>query len=380
MAFAEYCIMGKNLQSSNLMKKLLVICQNYPSPENPFSQPFIHTRLREYSKFFDVKVISFATNINYELDGIKVFSENGSHDILRNSTFETLISHAPNIRNHQRFIVKNFFKFKKFVFIFHGYEVIDIQKRVFSQKTLFDFPYPFSPLAKIYHKIKLPITCLFLKTVNLFKKCNFIFVSQQLLKEAREDLGCSVFNDKVNTFIVHNPINPFFFESKFESSNDFDFVCIRPFDDPKYGVDIFIKLAENNPDFTFHLYGKGILPKEVTIPKNLSIFRTFFSAAEMTTMLSKYRAAILPTRWDSQGVMACEIAALGMPLITSKLAVVEEFLGKNENVILLENENFHQCNLSNLRFLTNKDTFNRFSFENTTMKEIQVVSDQANLV
>lgn len=359
------------------MKKLLVLCQNYPSVENPFSQPFIHYRLKEYIKFFDITVLSFAANKDYIIDGVKVVSEVNFKPHSEIKHFDLVISHAPNVRNHLRFILLNLFEFKKITFIFHGYEVIDIHKRVYDQETHYEFPHNYSLASKFYHKIKLPLTCMFLHLLKGITKLNFIFVSNQLLKEAMEDLKCGVFKENKNSFVVNNPINPEFY-SKFESTEEFDFVCIRPFDDPKYGIDIFIKLAENNPSFKFHLYGKGSLPKVKELPRNLTIFNKFLSAPEMILTLKKYKSAILPTRWDSQGVLACELAAYGMPLLTSKLAVCEEFLGAFPNVKLVDNNIFHELDLSKINFTPYAHSTQLYSHELTTHKEIQVIQTFIN--
>ncbi len=354
------------------LKKVLVICQNYPSRENPFSQPFIHNRLKEFYKVFDLSVVSFAATESYEMDGIKVYSEKDFSKHFGMTTFDSLISHAPNIRNHYRFILRNFFNFMNILFIFHGYEVIDIQKRIYNQPTQLKFPHPYPLISKIYHKLKLPITSLFLSILKTLKKCNFIFVSQELLKEATEDLKCNLFKNEKDTFVVNNPINSIFNSTSYQPTNEFDFICIRPFDDPKYGIDIFIKLAEYNPEFSFHLHGKGTLPVFKTWPSNLKVFHKYISPMELPSILNKYRAAILPTRWDSQGVLACEIATLGMPLLTSELPVCKEMLSDLKNVIFINNNNFHEIKLSELKLVSHKTFSTIFSHERTTNKEIEI--------
>lgn len=356
------------------MKKLLILCQNYPSQENPFSQPFVHYRLREYLPFFDVTVLSFASRDDYEYEGVKVFSEKSAKEIFNNTSYDLVISHAPNVRNHQRFLLTNIFKIKKLLFIFHGYEVINIHKRVYNQKTHFDFPSQYSFLSKFYHSIKLPITCLFLKFVNRLTKCCFIFVSNSLLNEASEDLSCNILKKGFNTFIINNPIDNKFFKAKYASKARFDHVCIRPFHDPKYGIDIFIKLAENHPDKTFHLFGAGQLPK-FAIPKNLTIFHKFLKSDEIIETLKNYKSAVLPTRWDSQGVLACEIAATGMPLYTSDLSVCREMLSNYENVTFCPNDQFHLIKLENeVPYYPIKEK-HLFSHSNTTHKEISLVKN-----
>jgi glycosyltransferase involved in cell wall biosynthesis len=356
------------------MKKLLVICQNYPSPENPFSQPFIHYRLKEYLSHFSVSVLSFGSRKDYKYEEVCVFTEKSIREMLNTNCYDLVISHAPNIRNHQRFLTMNIFKFKKILFIFHGYEVIDIHKRIYNQKTHYDFPTKYSLLSKFYHRIKLPLTCLFFKFINSLINCCFVFVSESLHVEAKEDLGCHLFYKDINTFIINNPISFDFQNTCYNPTPIFDYVCVRPFSDPKYGVDIFIKLAENHPHRSFHLYGSGQLPTLKQVPTNLKIIEHFLKAEELIALLNNYHVAILPTRWDSQGVLACEIAATGMPLFTSDLSVCKEILGNFENVKFYKNEIFHSINLDNEHPGHFKEKQSLFSHANTTHKEIRLVN------
>lgn len=352
--------------------RILVLCQNYPSKENPFAQPFIHSRLLDYQKHFDVTVLNFVATNDYVYEGIKVITEK-SFDTNYSHKVDVVISHAVNIRNHQRFILNNFNSLENFVFIFHGYEVIDILKRVYSQKTLFSFSEKITPLMKIYHKLKLPVTFSFLKLLSKIKKTHFVFVSQTLLDEVKSDLNSKTFFNQTNTQVIHNPINKAFYKSKYEYSGEFDYICLRPFDDPKYGIDLFIEMARNNPSHRFHLYGKGTILNETDLPKNLEIKRNFINPEELPALLNKYKAAILPTRWDSQGVLACEIAEFGMPLLTSDLKVCREFLGKHENVQLISNESFPVIKVDEVKLNPSTQPIKKFDMESTSQKEIDLI-------
>jgi glycosyltransferase involved in cell wall biosynthesis len=354
------------------MKKILVICQNYPSPGNPFSQPFIHTRLLEYVKFFDVTVLSFAAKEQYSFEGVNVINEREFTKVYRNIKFDLAISHAPNIRNHYRFLFYNVFSFNRLMFVFHGYEVIDIHKRIYNQKTHYEFPYKHSGLVRLYHKSKLPLTCMLLNILSRIKVCGFVFVSNVLLREAKEDLKSNLFHENRNTFIVNNPINELFNTLGYEPEQKSDFICIRPFDDSKYGVDIFIALARNNPAYTFHLYGKGVLPKVQSLPQNLKVIDGFMTSSKLIKTLNNYRGVILPTRWDSQGVLGCEIAAYGMPIITSDLEVCREMLSRYPNVTLVSNEIFDSLDLTSAKLKAEKIDRKFYTHKETTYVEIDI--------
>ena len=49
----------------------------------------------------------------------------------------------------------------------------------------------------------------------------------------------------------------------------------------------------------------------------------------------------MPTRTDAQGLMMCEMASIGIPLITSDIPVCHESLGNFNNVAMINNENYN---------------------------------------
>lgn len=360
-------------------KFVLILCQNYPSEHLPHSQAFIHTRLKNYPKNFNLKVISFSAQEDYTLDGVEVYTERSFLKKFPSKEIELLISHAPNLRNHFRFIIQNFHSFHKILFFFHGYEIIDVDKRVYQQKTHLTFIDQPSSFFRFYQKAKLPLLRVLFLALKTMKFCRFVFVSKTLVNETNEDLKSGIFKNDLNFDIIHNAISEDY--QKLLHTPDkvqHDFICIRPFNDPKYGVDIFIKLAENNPRYSFHLYGKGSLPKVEKLPSNLSVFEKFLLPQELPVVLCRYRAAILPTRWDSQGVLACEAATLGMPVITSDLPVCREILNRFENVVFEPNEKFHELDLSKFNISSKKITDYPFELKKTVDAEINLINKILN--
>jgi hypothetical protein len=354
--------------------KILVLAQNYPSDDKPFVQAFIHTRLKCYPVNFEITVLNFSTKVDYIFEGVRVICEASFLKDVR--LYDIVISHAPNLRNHIRFLALNLFSYRSIIFTFHGHEVIDLVRRIYSQKTIHRFPKALSLKFKAYNMIKLPILRLSLKILNKLKKSHFIFVSKTLFDEAVTDLKeKSLFKLGYNTSIIYNPINPSFYE-KIEIPEPLkgDFICIRPFDEPKYGVDIYIELAIRNPSYDFHLFGQGSLPN-TKIPNNLKISYGFIHPDKLPKLLKGFKVAILPTRWDSQGVLACEITAMGMPLLTSKLSVCEEFLESFSNVKLISNDIFHKIEVSTLFSIPNSPPLKILTSETTSQREINLIQD-----
>ncbi|TOB88291.1 hypothetical protein CGJ97_21680, partial [Vibrio parahaemolyticus] len=81
-------------------------------------------------------------------------------------------------------------------------------------------------------------------------------------------------------------------------------------------------------------------------------------------------------RCDAQGVMACEIATYGMPLITTNISVNKEMFKDFSNVKLLSFDDFDKSiNLLNLEsiYTSEKRNLERFSFNNTLRKELDLI-------
>ena len=55
-------------------------------------------------------------------------------------------------------------------------------------------------------------------------------------------------------------------------------------------------------------------------------------------VIQQSRCALMPTRTDAQGLMMCEMASTGMPLITSDIPVCREVFAQFENIAYIPNE------------------------------------------
>lgn len=72
----------------------------------------------------DFTVINFNSDEECMIDGVKIVSLNYYNDNCNSDYFDMLISHAPNLRNHYRFIKKYEKRFLHILFFFHGHEVL----------------------------------------------------------------------------------------------------------------------------------------------------------------------------------------------------------------------------------------------------------------
>ncbi|TOA40349.1 glycosyltransferase, partial [Vibrio parahaemolyticus] len=95
-----------------------------------------------------------------------------------------------------------------------------------------------------------------------------------------------------------------------------------------------------NPNKKIHIYGKGRYFNYNEAPENLTVFNEFIKQEDIPSVLNKYRAALMPTRCDAQGVMVCEIATFGMPVLTTDIPVNDEMFADFQNVVRLKEEVF----------------------------------------
>lgn len=325
--------------------KILILSETYPSPDNIYAMGFVHSRSLEYRRLgHEVTVLSFSAERAYEFEGVRVCTEGDVRARVVPPTgtvpctvpdIDAVFSHAPNLRHHLRFL--NDFPALPLLFFLHGHEVL---------LTLRHYPAPFafdrSPRERLgrllraaYDPIKLLAFRRFCQRRRAHgHRLGLVFVSEWM---RRETVACSPWMaraDDLPTRVIPNAVNPAFIAGHYTpaAEPDADFICIRPFDNPKYAVDQVAAWARRCPDRLFHVFGKGRYFDIHPPPSNLSVFKRFVAQAEIPALLDRYRACAMPTRLDSQGVMGCEMASYGIPLFTSDMDVTREVLGGFDNV------------------------------------------------
>lgn len=354
--------------------KILVAVADYPNEEK-ISMMYVHTRNLYYkNNNIDIEVLNFSSKTFYEYEGIRVISLNDFK--LNKKEYDLLLCHAPNIKNHYLFLKKYEKFFKKIIFFFHGHEVLKVNK-VYSK------PYFYIKRNKIkeffqdgYDDIKLFLwRNYFLK---LAKKSYFIFVSQWMLEEFKKwvKLDEKSLNNRIS--ITYNSIGEIFKTNFYNSYNlkKYDFITIRGnLDGSKYCIDLICKLAKNNPNYSFLLVGKGEFFKYNEKPENLEWRDVYCNHKKIIELLNEARCALMPTRTDAQGLMACEMASFGIPLITSDISVCHEIFKGFKNVKFINNNDPNNNFEKKYQELISSGTEVRnlkYSSENTIKNEIKI--------
>lgn len=359
--------------------RLLVVAEDYPTSTSG-AMAFVHTRCVEYlerDKTIDLYVLSFKTQKNYTIDSVRVISLSSCEKLIDEFQFDILISHAPNVKHHMRFIGKYEKKFHDIVFFFHGHEALRIIK-------YYPDPYEFlqrkaripKGIQTIYDNVKLFIlkrTVLQLRKKN---KIHLVFVSHWMEEQffINTKIEKSLLDDI--TTVIYNSIQKGFEKNFYvaDAPKKYDFVTIRGnLDGSKYGVDMICRLAENNPNVSFLLYGKGDYFQYCTKPNNLELREGYLSPNEMIPVLNECKCALMLSRLDAQGVMACEMASFGMPLITSDMPIFHEVFKGFDNVQFISNDALEtdlQSMLENRRHSREKK--HTFYAENTIQRELEL--------
>lgn len=354
--------------------KVLVCAQDYPNNDGHVTLMYIHTRNLHYKlRGIDVTVLNFSATENYFIDGISVITPSFYDNNL--PIFDLLILHAANLRNHYRFLKKYGDRFAHFIFFFHGHEVMRINHDYAK-------PYPYvkkngiNSLAQdVYDELKLKIWRQFFIKNNF--KIEFVFVSNWMYEIFKKNIRIpeSLIANKVH--ITYNNVGKEFETETYDPAieKEYDFVTVRSFlDGAKYAIDLVNQWAANSPRSKFLVVGKGEFFQHYEKAENIEWRNQTMTHDEIVDILQHSRFALMPTRTDSQGLMMCEMAAFGIPVITSDIPVCHEVFDGFENVWYLNNEELDRS-LDDFKSVPNdclKDS--RYYIANTVEKEVELIN------
>lgn len=359
------------------MNKLLILVKKYPSDEEPYALTYVHSRCIEYQKkgiAFDV--LSFDTKRKYSYQKVNIITKSEAASKIRE--YSHIVSHAPNLRQHLPFLIKYCIGKQK-IFFLHGHEIL-IKKNHYPRAYSFTFKNDFHKttstlINNTYDKIK---TAILRQLIKKTRNSKFILVSEHLKKIAETDLKIEFPSTK--TSIINNCVNEKFISNTYAAASPkkADLITIRQLDNSTYCLDVVHRLAIANPTLKFTVYGKGHFFDHNPMPENINFIQSFFKHEELLEILSQHRAALMPTRHDSQGVMSCEMATFGIPLITSNIKVCNEIFSEMPNVALIDNE--ETINLDTL-IQTLQDNLSppnksKFNPANTTDKELNTIIEK----
>ena len=352
--------------------RALVLVEHYPDNNGDTNMMYVHVRNKYYVKNgYDVDVLCFSKKESYCYDNINVLclSDFKTSSALQ---YDVLILHAANLRNHYRFLKKYGSLFKKKIFFYHGHEVLMINYTYskpysYMKKSLLRFV-----LQNIYDKYKLSVWRKYLSTH--VDDTFLIFVSQWMKSQFLHWTKLNAADIDGRSAITYNCVGKTFEKETYNDKTDkeFDFVTIRGnLDNSKYSVDIVNRIAKNTPTGKFLLIGKGNIFNYIEKASNLTWINTTLNHTEITEYLNKARFALMPTRTDAQGVMMCEMAAFGIPVITSDIDVCHEVFGDFPNVFYINNGDENLCLNQYVKARTNCIKMEKYYEDNTVARELE---------
>ena len=364
------------------MEGVLVLVANYPDDNGKIAMKYVHIRNLYYKKNgIKVTVLNFNAKNDYEYEGIKVISLKTYYRNRQTYKNSILILHAANIRNHFLFLIKNGTNFERFIFFYHGHEVL---------KTKDTYPEPYyyihqkgrlyKGLVNVYDNIKLFIWKRYLPSI--VEKSDFIFVSKWMLDKFVKYTNLSKEKLK-HCYIIPNSIGKVFEENNYDFSmkKKYDFVTIRGnLDGSKYCMDIVNSLAKYNKENSFLVIGKGKFFSYYKKAENITWIDKNLSHEEIIEVLNLAKCALMPTRLDAQGVMMCEMASFGIPVITSDIDICQEIKANYSNMYLIDNSN---CDIDLAKYLqvalkkSNVGKKKPFTMAETVGREIQIIKNKA---
>lgn len=324
-----------------MAKNVLVLVQSYPKGERK-DLMYVHTRNLYYKEHgIDLTVLNFSTSDEYKYEGIQVIPRSKFEN--NPTRYDVFIAHAPNVRNHYMFLRKWGGYCNRLIFFFHGHEVLrlsrDYPKDYSYIKSSATLPMTFQDL---YDTFKFSIYHHYYKKIAY--KSDFVFVSEWMRKRFFNYLNLTEKDLLGHTHVISNSVGSVFEVNDYQPSSkpQFDFITIRGnLDGSKYCIDLLVELARKNPLLNFLLVGRGQFFNHTEKPDNITWLNKQLSHNEMIKLINNCSCALMLTRTDAQGVMACELATFGIPTIVSDIEICRDVFSCYSNVSFLTNDVEH---------------------------------------
>lgn len=357
------------------MPKVLVACVDYPSNRS-LAMRFVHERNKYYIKNgINVEVLSFSCKENYLYDDINVFSLETVTDNIEKYKDYTLICHAPNVRNHYLFLKKYKNCFKKVIFFFHGHEIVKLSETYPKEYGFLKKKWYRKYIQDLYDIYKLSVWKNYFEKTD--KTSELVFVSDSLKQDFYNYVKIREEFIEYRCHIIHNCIGRLFALEQYDvnKEKEFDYITIRDdLDSPVYCIDLICQLARQNADKRFLIIGKGEFFNHYAKADNVVHIDRHLKHEELINYINISRQALMPTKRDSQGVMSCELATFGIPVITSDLYVCKEMFGSFNNVMMLNEKELFEKPLPSIQ---GSPCINEKFFEkNTIFKEIELIKKE----
>lgn len=319
---------------------VLVLSNNYPSPQSLYRNMFVHKRVMAYKGeglVCDVMCMNvFCKNEYGEFEGINVVK--GQADKLRNilndGNIDTVCVHF--LERSMWEVLKCYGKRIRILVWLHGAEIQPWWRREYNYTSSSELEEAKEKSAErqafwkeVFEEIE---------NYNI----HFIIVSQYFADEIFKDNNVILPKEKYS--IIHNYIDTNMFEYvRKDEGQRKKLLSIRPYASNKYANDLTVKCIKElakEPFFKelkFCIMGSGEQFDKITAPlkkySNVVLEKRFLRQDEIATLHKEHGIFITPTRMDAQGVSRDEAMSSGLVPVTNAVTAIPEFVDNSCGIL-----------------------------------------------
>lgn len=339
-----------NLSCFLTRSNVLILSNQYPSPDALYRNMFVHKRVMAYKQagmLCDVMRMNiFCQNRFSEFEGINVIEGQAERlgNILETGNIDTVCVHFLD-RNMWE-ILKHFGSGIRILVWLHGAEIQPWWRREYnySVKSELEKAKKESEERQAFWKE------VFSEIDNY--NIHFIFVSKYFSNEIFEDNHIQLPPDKYS--IIHNCIDTEMFDYiKKDPEQRKKLLSIRPYASNKYANDLTVKCIEElskEPFFKelqFMIMGSGEHFDRITAPlkkyPNVALEKRFLRQDEIAALHKHYGIFITPTRMDAQGVSRDEAMSSGLVPVTNAVTAIPEFVDETCGILAPEEDHLQMA-------------------------------------
>lgn len=356
---------------------VLVLSNQYPSPQELYRNMFVHKRVMAYKKesfLCDVMRMNIYCSNNFrEFEGINIIEGQSDRlgNILETGNIDTVCVHF--LDRGMWDILKCFGKKLRILVWLHGAEIQPWWRREYNYTTASELEN-----AKKESEERQAFWKEVFDEMDQYN-LHFIFVSQYFADEIFEDNKINLPKEKYS--IIHNCIDTDMFRYiPKDAEQRKKILSIRPYASNKYANDLTVKCIEElskEPffkDLQFKIMGNGEQFEKVTAPlkkfTNVSLEKRFLRQEEIAALHREYGIFITPTRMDAQGVSRDEAMSSGMVPVTNAVTAIPEFVDDTCG-ILAPGEDYLTMAAGIKKLYNNPDLFSEMSENAAKRVEMQ---------
>lgn len=320
--------------------KVLVLSNQYPSPQSLYRNMFVHQRVKAYKssgQLCDVMRMNIYAHGGFmEFEGINVVEGQSQTlaEILEQGEIDTVCVHFLDAMMWE--VLKQYIDRIRVIVWCHGAEIQPWWRRTCNYATETELSQ-----AKVLSEERMAFWRSVFKDSETLP-LQFVFVSRLFAEEVFEDYGISLSKDRYK--IIHNCINTnlFFYEPK-DSEHRKKILSVRPYTNNNYANDLIVKciqaLAKKHffKELSFLIIGNGELFDETVKPlyryPNVTLKKEFLRQNKIAELHKHYGICLTPTRVDSQGVSRDEAMSSGLVPVTNAVAAIPEFVDENCGIL-----------------------------------------------